>query len=94
MRIVKILALILVVAVLFGGWMYMNKLEKEDKLRMEQLYSQAEPLEKKKQELPKRKRYNVDLPGFVLEGLLKANNVNIPAKQMQLRICVRTGKKK
>ena len=51
MRIVKILALILVVAVLIGGWRYMNKLEAEDNARIRQLYAQAEPLEKQKQEL-------------------------------------------
>ena len=51
MRIVKILALILVVAVLIGGWRYMNKLEAEDNARIRNLYAQAEPLEKQKQEL-------------------------------------------
>lgn len=51
MRIVKILALILVVAVLVGGWMYMNRLEAQDAARMAALYAQAEPLEKQKQEL-------------------------------------------
>ncbi len=51
MRIVKIIALILVVAVLYGGWKYMNKLEAEDNARIAQLYAQAEPLEKQKQEL-------------------------------------------
>ena len=51
MRIVKILALILVVAVLIGGWKYMNKLEAEDAARIRNLYAQAEPLEKQKQEL-------------------------------------------
>lgn len=51
MRIIKILALILVVAVLFVGWKYMNKLEAEDNARIRQLYAQAEPLEKQKQEL-------------------------------------------
>ena len=51
MRIVRIIALILVVAVLYGGWKYMNKLEAEDNARIRQLYAQAEPLEKQKQEL-------------------------------------------
>lgn len=51
MRIVKILALILVVAVLIGGWLYMNHLEQQDSERMRMLYTQAEPLERQRQEL-------------------------------------------
>ena len=55
MRIVKILALVLVVAVLIGGWMYMNKLEAQDNARIQNLYAQAEPLERQKQELTEQR---------------------------------------
>lgn len=51
MRIVKIIALILVIAVMIGGWMYMNRLEQQENARMSALYSQAEPLERQKQDL-------------------------------------------
>ena len=51
MRIFKFIALILVVGILLGGWMYMRRLEAQDAARMRQLYTQAEPLEKQKQEL-------------------------------------------
>ncbi len=51
MRIIKYIALILVIAVLYGGWRYINKLEAQDNARIRQLYAQAEPLEKQKQEL-------------------------------------------
>ena len=51
MRFLKIIALILVVAVMVVGWRYMNRLEAEDSTRINQLYTQAEPLEKQKQEL-------------------------------------------
>lgn len=51
MKIVKYIALILVIAVLYGGWRYINKLEAQDNARIRQLYAQAEPLEKQKQEL-------------------------------------------
>lgn len=51
MKIVKFIALILVVAVLIGGWMYLNKLEQAESERMHALYTQAEPLEKQKQDL-------------------------------------------
>ena len=51
MRIIKYIALILVVAVMFFGWKYINKLVGEDNARIRNLYVQAEPLEKQKQEL-------------------------------------------
>ncbi len=55
MRIIRILALILVVAVLIGGWQYMHKLEREDNARMRALYTQAEPLERERDELIKQR---------------------------------------
>ena len=50
-NIIRILALILVVAALYFGRQYMYKLEGEDSARIAQLYSQAEPLEREREEL-------------------------------------------
>lgn len=75
MRIFKILALILVVAILIGGWMYMRRLEREDNARMRQLYTQAEPLEKQKQELTAQrdalpKQYALEFRDYATTQLL------------------------
>ena len=55
MRIVRIIALILVIAVLFFGWRYMNRLEAQDNARMRELYTQAEPLERERETLIKQR---------------------------------------
>ncbi len=51
MKIVKIIALILIVTVMIVGWKYINKLEAQDNARIRNLYSQAEPLEKQRESL-------------------------------------------
>lgn len=54
-NIIRILALILVVAALYFGRQYMYKLEGEDSARIAQLYSQAEPLEREREELTQQR---------------------------------------
>ena len=50
-NILKILALILVVAVLYFGWQYMLRVEGQESARISQLYAQAEPLEREREDL-------------------------------------------
>ncbi len=51
MRILKILALLIVLAILVGGVLYMLRLEQADNDRMLALYTEAEPLEREREAL-------------------------------------------
>ncbi len=74
-NILRILALILVLAALYYGKQYMYKLEGEDSARIAQLYAQAEPLEREREELTKQrdnlpKQYALEFRDYATAQLL------------------------
>ena len=47
----KAIALILVIGILAGGFLYMRHVDKQDKLRMRELYASVEPLQRQRDSL-------------------------------------------
>jgi hypothetical protein len=66
------------------------KNEKSQKDNNKKPVKKPPPKEEKVEKLPKRRAYDLRLPGFLTAGLLKSNNVPLDLKDVQLKILVRS----
>jgi hypothetical protein len=60
--------------------------------KSQQCNSASDGQAEKVNELPKRRSYDISLPGFLVKALLEKNNVQVPMKELQLKIIVRDKK--
>ena len=83
MRIFRILALILVLAVLVCGVLYVMHLEREDNDRMLALYTEAEPLERQREERYRivRRKSARSSPAFRFHSALGWNRAPISSSR-------------
>ena len=66
--------------------------EKRDKKEKKEKKDKKEKKEKQPTTLPKKLYYNVELPEFIVAGLLTANKVDIRPKDVQMRILMKRKK--
>lgn len=69
-----------------------SKTEKREKKEKREKHEKKDKKDTRTSKLPKKFFYNVDLPEFVVDGLLKANKADISARDAQLRILMKKKK--